>query len=115
MKITLILAVPIIEHTAEKKKLTGLTSFPKKDFYHLLSSCSSKMVVENSLLEIPGVNEKLTEIRIVKNSCRKRKRNFSAQEIVIVTKTSEGNQAVLLARCIGTNTNKTKHDVWEQI
>ena len=49
-----------------KKKpfLTGLTTFPKNVFCHLLSTCSSKIAAENSLLEIPGVNinEKLTEI-----------------------------------------------------
>ena len=73
------------------------------------------MAVENSLLEILGVNEKLTEIRIVKTGCRKRKRNFSAQEIVIITETFEENQAVLLEKFIGTNKNKTKRDAWEQI
>ena len=68
------------------------------------------MAVENSLLEIPCVNEKLTEIGVVKNGCRKRKPNFSAKEIVIITKMFEENQAILLAKFIRTNTYKAKRD-----
>lgn len=55
------------------------------------------------------VIEKLTEIRVVKRGCRKRKPNFSAKEIVIIKKFEE-NRAILLAKFIRTNTYKAKQD-----
>ena len=72
------------------------------------------MAVENSLLEIPCVNEKLTEIRVVKRGCRKRNQiKFSAKEIVIIEKFEE-NQAILLVKFIRTNVqSKARSCVWE--
>ena len=45
------------------------------------------MAAENSLLEleVPGVNEQSREVQILQTTCGKRKPNFSAQEISIIT------------------------------
>ena len=60
-----------------KFSLLSPSSMLKLPFYYILSTFNSKMDAENSLLEldaleVPAVN---------KTSCRKRKPNFSAQEI----------------------------------
>ena len=71
------------------------------------------MATENCLLEVPCANEQSTEVRIVKSGCRKRKANFSAHEIAIITQTFEENQSILKSKL--TNTNKMKQSVWEEM
>ena len=52
--------------------------------------------VFRSSLKVTGVvNEQLREVEIVKTTCRKQKRNFSAKEIAIINLKFEENQAVL--------------------
>ena len=68
----------------------------KLPFYYILFTFNSKMDAENSLLEletveIPAVN---------KTACRKRKQNFSAQEIAVIAQRFEENQAVLKSKSI---------------
>lgn len=67
-------------------------------------------------LEVTGVvNEQSREVEIVKTACRKRKPNFSAQEIAIITQKFEENQVVLKSKFTNTNTNKMKQNVWEEM
>ena len=67
-------------------------------------------------LEVTGVvNEQSREVEIVKTACRKRKPNFSAQEIAIITQKFEENHAVLKSKFTNTNTNKMKQSVWEEM
>ena len=73
------------------------------------------MATENCLLEVPGANEQSTEIQIVKNGCRKRKANFSAHEIAIISQTFEDNQSIPKSKFTNTNTNKIKQIVWEDM
>ena len=75
------------------------------------------MAAENSFLEleVSAVNEQSGEVQIVKTACRKRKPNFSAQEIAIITQKFEENQAVLKSKFTNTNTNKMKQSVWEEM
>ena len=57
--------------------LPSPSSMLKLPFYYILSTFNSKMDAENSLLELEAV-----EVPAVnKTACRKRKPNFSAQEI----------------------------------
>ena len=56
------------------------------------------MATDNSFIEVHGVNEPLKDVQIVKTSCRKRKPNFSAQEIAVITEKFEENQAVLKSK-----------------
>ena len=69
------------------------------------------MAAENSsfeleAVEVPPVN---------KNACRKRKPNFSIQEIAMITQKFEENQAVLKSKFTNTTTNKLKQSVWEEM
>ena len=73
------------------------------------------MATENCLLEVPGANEQSTEVQIVKSGCRKRKANFSAHEIAIITQKFEENQSILKSKFTNTNTNKMKQSVWEEM
>ena len=76
------------------------------------------MAHKNSLLELEVtgvVNEQSREVEIVKTACRKRKPNFSAQEIAIITQKFEENQVVLKSKFTNTNTNKMKQNVWEEM
>ena len=67
-------------------------------------------------LEVTGVvNEQSREVEIVKTACRKRKPNFSAQEIAIIIQKFEENQVVLKSKFTNTNTNKMKQNVWEEM
>ena len=68
------------------------------------------MAAENSLLEfeVPVVKEQSREVQILQTACRKRKPNFSAQEISIITQKFEENQAIL-------KSNKMKQSVWEEM
>ena len=62
------------------------------------------MTAENFLHELPGVNEQLAELQIIKTGYRKRKPNFSVQEIAIITQKFEQNQAILKSKFTKTNT-----------
>ena len=63
---------------------------------YILSTFNSKMDAENSLLELEAV-----EVPAVnKTACRKRKPNFSAQEIAVIAQRFEENQAVLKSKFI---------------
>ena len=73
------------------------------------------MATDNSFIEVHGVNEPLKDVQIVKTGCRKRKPNFSAQEIAVITEKFEENQAVLKSKFTNTNTNKMKQSVWEEM
>ena len=76
------------------------------------------MAHKNSLLELEVtgvVNEQSREVEIVITACRKRKPNFSAQEIAIITQKFEENQVVLKSKFTNTNTNKMKQNVWEEM
>ena len=76
------------------------------------------MADKNSLLELEVtgvVNEQSREVEILKTACRKRKPNFSAQEIAIITQKLEENQAALKSKFTNTNTNKMKQSVWEEM
>ncbi|XP_044168967.1 uncharacterized protein LOC122953205 [Acropora millepora] len=76
------------------------------------------MAHKNSLLELEVtgvVNEQSREVEIVKTACRKRKPNFSAQEIAIITQKLEENQAAPKSKFTNTNTNKMKQSVWEEM
>ena len=76
------------------------------------------MADKNSLLELEVtgiINEQSREVEIVKIACKKRKPNFSAQEIAIITQKFEENQAVLKSKFTNTNTNKMKQSVWEEL
>ena len=76
------------------------------------------MAHKNSLLELEVtgvVNEQSREVEIIKTACRKRKPNFSAQEIAIITQKFEENQVVLKSKFTNTNTNKMKQNVWEEM
>ena len=69
------------------------------------------MAAENSsfeleAIEVPSVN---------KNAYRKRKPNFSIQEIAMITQKFEENQAVLKSKFTNTTTNKLKQSVWEEM
>ena len=59
---------------------------------------------ELEAVEVPPVN---------KNACRKRKPNFSVQEIAMITQKFEENQAVLKSKFTNTTTNK--QSVWEEM
>ena len=95
-----------------------MTSFPAKDFNYLLSTFRSKMAAQNSLFEledVPGVDEQSREVQILQTTCRKRKPNFSAQEISIITQKFKENQTILKSKFTNTNTNKMKQSVWEEM
>ena len=69
------------------------------------------MAAENSSFELEAV-----EVAPVnKNACRKRKPNFSVQEIAVITQKFEENQAVLKSKFTNTTTNKLKQSVWEEM
>ena len=76
--------------------------------FYVVSTFSTTMADKSSLLELEVsgvVNEQSREVEIVKTAFRKRKPNFSAQEIAIITQTFEENQAVLKSKFTNTNTN----------
>ena len=76
------------------------------------------MAAENSLFEledVPGVDEQSREVQILQTTCRKRKPNFSAQEILIITQKFEENQTILKSKFTNTKTNKMKQSVWEEM
>ena len=73
------------------------------------------MAAESFLNELPGVNEQSAELQIIQTGSRKRKPNFSAQEIAIITQKFEQNQPILKSKFTNTNTNKMKQGVWEEM
>ena len=54
-------------------------------------------------------------MQIVKTGCMRRKPNFYAQEIAVITEKFEENQAVLKSKFTNTNTSKMKQSVWEDM
>ena len=69
------------------------------------------MAAENSSFEL----EVVEVAPVNKNACRKRKPNFSVQEIAVITQKFEENQAVLKSKFTNTTTNKLKQSVWEEM
>ena len=69
------------------------------------------MAAQNSSFELEAVEVALVN----KNACRKRKPNFSVQEIVVITQKFEENQAILISKFTNTSTNKLKQSVWEEM
>ncbi|XP_068695997.1 uncharacterized protein [Montipora foliosa] len=101
-----------------KRNIARFDKFSRESLYYVVSTFSTTMADKNSLLELEVtgvVNEQSREVEIVKTACRKRKPNFSAQEIAIITQKFEENQAVLKSKFTNTNTNKMKQSVWEEM
>lgn len=74
------------------------------------------MSAENFNLDTSSIySSDNADVEVLQSSTRKRKPNFSAQEIAIITQMFEDNKQVLKSKFTNVKTNKLKQSVWESI